>query len=454
MNKKERAADRIVAACRWLAKRSVRMKLLIELVATRLFVTWQMERRTAPPPFSTAELAARTDEFNRASERYFAEHRDVDFLLGKPYSDTLNFARRMFDIGVLAHWLRLSPGEVTAELGAGTCWLSHFLNRFGCRTIAIDVSPTALRMGRELFERDPFTNWELKPEFLLYDGHRIPLPDGHVDKIVIYDAFHHVPNQAEILREMARVLKTGGVVAMCEPGAGHGAAETSRHEADEWGVLENEFVTEELERLALACGFDGVRVIPLALPPSIEIAPSAFRQFLLGYGLRHYWSLWCQALQSISYVVLYKGDYVPTTRRPQSARARIEIEPDRLTLASGERATLPVRIHNTGDTRWLTGAPNTAGWTRLGAHLHAAAPGAPAIDYDWYRGVLPRDVLPGESVTVAVELPPIEQPGDYRAVFDVVAEGVLWFAQRNSPTAELCIEVRREPAGAESSDDA
>ncbi|MCY3844915.1 MAG: class I SAM-dependent methyltransferase [Acidobacteria bacterium] len=448
MNKKERAADWIVAACRWLAKRSVRMKLLIELVATRLFVTWQMERRTARPPFTTAELAARTDEFNRASERYFAEQRDVGFLLGKPYSDTLNFARRMFDIGVLAHWLRLSPGEVTAELGAGTCWLSHFLNRFGCRTIAIDVSPTALRMGRELFERDPLTNWDLKPEFLPYDGHRIPLPDGHVDKIVIYDAFHHIPNQAEILREMARVLKAGGVVAMCEPGSGHGAAETSRHEADEWGVLENEFASEELERLALANGFDGVRVIPLALPPSIEIEPAAFRQFLLGYGLRHYWSLWCQALQSISYVVLYKGDFVPTTRRPQSARARIEIEPDRLTLAAGERATLPVRIHNTGDTRWLTEAPNTAGWTRLGAHLHAAAPGAPAIDYDWYRGLLPHDVRPGESVTVDVELPPIEQAGDYRAVFDVVAEGVLWFAQRNSPTAELHIEVRPGRAGA------
>ena len=47
MNKKERAADWIVAACRWLAKRSVRARLLIELVATRLFVTWQMERRTA-----------------------------------------------------------------------------------------------------------------------------------------------------------------------------------------------------------------------------------------------------------------------------------------------------------------------------------------------------------------------------------------------------------------------
>ena len=316
MNKKELAAACIVAACRWLSRRSVRIRLVVHMVVNRLFLTQQMERRTAPPPFAADELAARTNEFNRASERYFAEHRDLEFLLGKPWSDSANFARRMFDIGVLAHWLRLSPGEVTAELGAGTCWLSHFFNRFGCRTIAIDVSPTALRMGRELFERDPRTNWNVKPEFLHYDGHRIPLPDGHVDKMVIYDAFHHVPNQAEILREMARVLKAGGVVAMCEPGTGHAGNETSRLEADEWGVLENEVVTEDLEKLALACGFDGVRVVPIGLPASIEIAPSRFRDFLLGPGLGHYWSLWCDAFQSINYIVLYKG----TTSRPPAGR--------------------------------------------------------------------------------------------------------------------------------------
>lgn len=447
MNKKELAADWIVAFCRWLSARSVRIRLLLEIVVNRLFLTRQMERRTARPPFTPDELAARTDEFNRASERYFAEYPDLPFLLGKPYTDTLNFARRLFDMGVLAHWLRLSPGEITLELGAGTCWLSHFLNRFGCPTIAIDVSPTALRIGRELFERDPFTNWDLKPEFRLYDGHRLPLPDGHVDKIVIYDAFHHVPNQAEILREMARVLKTGGVVAMCEPGAGHGATETSRHEADEWGVLENELDPEALERLALGCGFDGVRVVPLALPPSIEIAPSAFRQFLLGYGLNYYWSQWCDALQSISYVVLYKGDYVPTTRRPQSARARIELQSDYLTVAPGDQARLTVRVTNTGDTRWLTEEPDAPGWTRLGAHLHAASHGAPALDTDWYRGTLPRDVPPGETVAMEIELPRIDEPGEYRAVFDIVAEGVLWFAQRNSPTAELRIDVRPRPAG-------
>ena len=54
-------------------------------------------------------------------------------------------------------------------------------------------------------------------------------------------------------------------------------------------------------------------------------------------------------------------------------------------------------------------------------------------------------MLPGETVTLLVELPAIRQPGQYRAVFDVVAEEVLWFAQRNSPTAELRIDVQPAP---------
>ena len=110
-----------------------------------------------------------------------------------------------------------------------------------------------------------------------------------------------------------------------------------------------------------------------------------------------------------------------------------------------------MRITNTGDTRWLTDIPDQPGQTRLGGHLHAAARGTPAIDYDWYRGALPRDVLPGETVTVQAELPAIERPGEYRVVFDVVAEDVLWFAQRNSPTAELRIDVRPKPAASRSS---
>ena len=441
MGKRERLASLIVGVTRWLSARSVRVHLLSQLVAERLILTDQMVLPFARHRFSSDELIARTRAFNDASERYFADYKDHAYLLGKPYTDTLQFARRLFDVGVLVHWLRLSPGEVVVELGAGTCWLSHILNRFGCKTIAIDISASALDLGRTLFERDTLTNWGLHPQFLPYDGHRIPLPDTHVDKVLIYDAFHHIPNQDEILCEMSRVLKTGGVVAMCEPGKGHGYSETSRFEMEEWGVLENDIFPDELGARALTCGFDHASVVPINLPLSVEVPTDRLRDFLQGKKLRHYWSLWCQAFQDVNYLLLYKGDYVPTTRNPRVARAKIEPSPDHVSVEVGEAASLTVHLTNIGDTRWLSDIPETAGQTRLGGHLHAGERGGPALDYDWYRTDLPRDVAPGEGVTVDVTLPPLDTPGNYRVVFDVVAEGVLWFANRDSLTAELRVEV-------------
>ena len=441
MTKKEFLASVIVRTARWLSARSVRMRLLTDAVVEELFVTDQMELPAARPRFTPDELIGKLDEYNDASERYFADYKDHAYLLGKPYTDTVNFARRLFDIGVLMHWLRLSPGEVLAELGAGTCWLAHFINRFGCQTIAIDISPTGLRIGRELFERDPLTNWDLDPQFLPYDGHRIPLPDNHVDKMMVYDAFHHVPNQAEILTEMVRVLKPGGVVAMCEPGKGHGTSELSKLEMEEWGVLENDIFVEELGDLAVRCGFTRASVVPINLPLSVEVPTDRLRGFLRGKELRHYWSQWSQAFQDVNYILLYKGEYIPTTRNPQTARARIEPVPDTIDVRPGEPVRLSVRLTNTGDTRWLAGIPDQAGWTRLGGHLHASEPGTPALDYDWYRGELTANVEPGEAITVDAKLPAIGTPGRYRVVFDLVAERVLWFAHRDSPTAEIRLHV-------------
>ena len=42
------------------------------------------------------------------------------------------------------------------------------MNRMGCRTIALDVSETALRYGRRLFELDHRHRMDLNPQFLVF----------------------------------------------------------------------------------------------------------------------------------------------------------------------------------------------------------------------------------------------------------------------------------------------
>ncbi len=283
-------------------------------------------------------------------------------------------------MGVLFEGLRLRPGAVVAELGAGTCWLSHFLNRYGCPTVSIDVSKTALKLGRQLFERDPRTDWDLEPRFLVYDGHRLPLEDASCDRIVINDAFHHIPNQREVLTEMARVLRADGIVGMCEPGRGHSTTEASQREVETTGVLENDIVVEDLAALAEECGFRHATVM-LASPLALREIPAAhLGAFMRGLGFTDYWETLCGALDHGHYIFLYKGERKPTTRQPRILAARISVRrrDRRLRIARGEAARLRLRVVNVGDTRWLAGPELESGWTRLGIHLYRDGPHTPS----------------------------------------------------------------------------
>ncbi len=445
--KRDWLAKTIARSCYWLSSRSVRCRLLFEDIGARLLLSDAEGRypRLLPAPdplYDAADLTQRTDVLNHAAEDYFVRG-DRDFLLGKPFNDRMFFARRLFDLGVLFHWLRISPEDVVLELGAGSCWLSHQLNRFGCKTIAVDVSKTALEIGRELFESDPRTNWNVEPEFLRFDGHRLPLDDGSVDKIIIYDAFHHIPNIATVLREMARVVRDGGIIGMREPGRFHAGAEKSLAEVREFGVLENDVVVEEIERLGRDCGLTKTTIVPLALDESVEVRASELDGFMRARNLRALWRPLCTALVESNFILMYKGDSFPDTRRPRMLAARIvpQTDTDPLCVRAGQRSRLTVVIENTGDTLWLADTAGQPGWTRLGIRLHAADDEAALIDGEWQRASLPNDVAPKDVVTVQVDLPALRAVGDYLLVFDLVAEGVAWFADVNSPTARLCLRV-------------
>ena len=160
------------------------------------------------------------------------------------------------------------------------------------------------------------------------------------------------------------------------------------------------------------------------------------------------WQPLCTALVESHFILMYKGDSVPNTRRPRMLAARIapQAETDPLCVRPGQTYGLTVVIENTGDTLWLTDIAGQPGWTRLGIRLHAADDAEALIDGEWQRASLPRDVAPGNVVTVQVDLPALDSAGDYLLVFDLVAEGVAWFADVNSPTTRLGLRVA--PVGA------
>jgi SAM-dependent methyltransferase len=437
--------DRIRRALHPLLWRVPRLRSLalsaIDLPARALL--WPF-RSTRPPldPAAAAAVGREVDSFNRAAETYYASHADVQHLLGKPFSEPEAMPRRLIDLGLLLAGLRLRDGDTILELGAGTSWVSHLLNRLGYRTIAVDVSPTALRLARQVFENDPATNWALDPQFVPYDGHVLPLADASIDRAILYDAYHHLPNPGPVLAELRRVLKPDGIVAMSEPGRGHAHSAPSVAEAAATGVLENELSPEGVSELAAAAGFRATRVLIASHAPAMEVDAAELRAFMGGRGFARYWKQLCAELDGHHYLLLFAGAPEPTTARPKRLSAAIRLRDHRapLTMTAATPLEVMVVLHNAGDTRWIA-APDREGWTRLGAHLFRDDERRTTIDFDWLRAPLPADVDPGGTIAAAVSLPAIAEPNRYRIVFDLVIEGRAWFADRGSMPLDVGCSV-------------
>jgi len=410
----------------------------------RAIVGRRLEVPEVSPTHDAREVERRTDELNVAAEQYFVDIDNPEFLIQKPYSEPVHFPRYLFNLGVMVQKGHIAPGHRVLELGAGTAWVSHFLNRFGCYTIAMDVSSTALGLAEEVFRRDTATRWDLEPRFLTYDGHRIPLDDGSCDRIVIHDAFHHIPNQEEILSEMERVLAFGGIVAMTEPGRAHSESETSQREMSQFGVLENDIVVEELAELARAAGFTSTTILPIALQATPEVPAEKLADFVRGEGLADWWREMGASLFDQHFIFLHKGPYVPDSRSPSTLRAQIEplFDGDPLRVAVGESVTLGFKLRNVGDTRWLPSDAGRPGAVCFAAYPVQAGEGAGGrVNRDWKWSVIPDRVEPNDTVTLELELPPFEAPGEHLLVFDLVADGVAWFEDTGSRALRLPVVV-------------
>lgn len=99
----------------------------------------------------------------------------------------------------------------------------------------------------------------------------------------------------------------------------------------------------------------------------------------------------------------------------------------------GARLTLRVDIHNSGPRTLVAAGPNPI---RLSYHIHTAD--GRVVTWDGLRGVLPRDLGPGQSATVPIDVQLPSVVGDYVISWDLVQEGVAWLSGYG-------LEMKREP---------
>lgn len=126
--------------------------------------------------------------------------------------------------------LNLQPGEKVLDLAAGTAVSTEELSKSGAWCVACDFSRGMLAAGRG---RDV-------PK-VAGDGMRLPFPDNTFDAVTISYGLRNIHDFELGLREMARVTKPGGRLAV---------AEFSKPVVPVFGTVYKEYLTRLLPPVA------------------------------------------------------------------------------------------------------------------------------------------------------------------------------------------------------------
>ncbi len=110
-------------------------------------------------------------------------------------------------LGHAAQRINARPGQSILDVATGTGWSARNVARSGARVTAVDIAPELIAAARQLSVHLPI-------EFRLADAERLPFPDAHFDGIISTFGVMFAVDQAQAARELARVCRPGGRLAL------------------------------------------------------------------------------------------------------------------------------------------------------------------------------------------------------------------------------------------------
>src|SRR6185503_10117696 len=149
---------------------------------------------------------------NRAAQALFA-----------PLGETYDRYARLLSFGQDPRWrsflvecIAAAPEETVLDVACGTAAVSlELVRRYGCRVVGVDQSAAMLAAGRERVRAAGLSG---RIELREGKAEDLPFADASFDALTFTYLLRYVDDPAAQLRELARVVRPGGVVAMLEFG--------------------------------------------------------------------------------------------------------------------------------------------------------------------------------------------------------------------------------------------
>lgn len=109
----------------------------------------------------------------------------------------------------------IKPGWFVVDYGCGpggcVAPLSRIVGEKGM-VYAVDIHPLAVKMTKDIIARMQLKNACAD----LLEGNSINTPDKSVDAALLYDLLHDLEDADTALKELHRILKTGGIVSLTD----------------------------------------------------------------------------------------------------------------------------------------------------------------------------------------------------------------------------------------------
>ena len=105
-----------------------------------------------------------------------------------------------------------AAGRDVLDVGCNTGYGTIRFVPVAKRVVGVDVSPRAIEAARERAV-------DGRPEFIQTSGFELPFPDASFDLVTSFQVLEHVPDPLVFLRELARMLRPGGLAILATPNA-------------------------------------------------------------------------------------------------------------------------------------------------------------------------------------------------------------------------------------------